>query len=643
MDTRAEKLARLWEPHVAHLLEYLSQRAHEPVLAAERSPEGRLKIVWANHAAGKQAGRPEADLEGVSLFSLLTEETHPRIIEELREQVRSGVFGRSEIVLSSPDARSRMLQLTLDPVDAEANLWLCYLRDEQPRIEAQRALLLEQERFSGLLRTMDEGALFVDAEGAVQRLNRRAEQITGWRESEARGKPGREIFPLCYEDDEECDDEPLQRVIKTGVADGESEQMVLITRSGQHKRLRLRTAPIFGPRSDVVGAVAVFDDISQRVPGEKELIKSQRLESISLLAGGVAHDFNNILTGILGNISLARQCAGYEKRLDSILKSAEKAANRARDLTQQLLSFAQGSAPSKSRVALEELIQECARFMLSGSNCTFTFAATDDLWVAEVDPGQISQVFQNLMINAIQAMPEGGEITIAAENQRCETEDSLPLSGGNYVKITISDQGTGIDPGHLGRIFDPYFTTKETGNGLGLATVFSIVRRHEGCIDVESTPGKGATFTLFLPAIPGARRTRKSVEARIAKGRGRVLVMDDEAMVQQIAGDMLTHLGYEVGFADNGQQALEKYQLARDTGLPYDIVLVDLTVPGGAGGLKCLQLIREVDPQARIVVSSGYSNDPVILRAKDYGFNGSVLKPYNIQQLSWALKEALKK
>jgi signal transduction histidine kinase/CheY-like chemotaxis protein len=377
---------------------------------------------------------------------------------------------------------------------------------------------------------------------------------------------------------------------------------------------------------------------------EAELLRTGKLESLGLLAGGIAHDFNNLLTVVMGNLSLARLDPRMEPESVSSLRDAEKAVVRARDLTQQLLTFAKGGAPVCAAVALPDVVREVAEFALRGSHSRCQFALPDDLWPANVDKGQIGQVVQNIVINAVQAMPAGGVIDIALENDPVGAELSQVLAPGRYVKLTISDHGPGISQEDLPRIFDPYFTTKRQGSGLGLATVHSIVKKHLGHVSVESAIGRGTTFRIWLPAAtsaPDSAVAPAAMAPAAAPGPVRILFMDDEEMVLQVGGAMLRRVGHEVTAVKDGEAAVKEYSRARQAGRPFALVVLDLTVPGGMGGRQTMEQLLKMDPEVCAIVSSGYSNDPVLSDYQAYGFRGMVSKPYEIADLAHAIERVL--
>ncbi|MFZ2948338.1 MAG: ATP-binding protein, partial [Desulfuromonadaceae bacterium] len=387
---------------------------------------------------------------------------------------------------------------------------------------------------------------------------------------------------------------------------------------------------------------AIVRDITERRAMQEERIKSQKLESLGVLAGGIAHDFNNILTGIMGNISFARKFIDESHRSSKILEQAEKASHRAADLAHQLLTFAKGSQPIKKTVSVRQIVEASASLVLHGSNARSVITIPDNLYAIDADEGQLSQAFNNIIINAAQAMPDGGTIAIAAENVTMDPANMFSLAAGNYIRITFTDTGCGIAAEDQKKIFDPYFTTKPSGNGLGLASVYSIVSKHGGHISVRSTAGTGATFDMLLPAGNRNRiESRTETTAAEAGEHNSLLVMDDEDTIRDLASGMLGDLGYRVKTCGNGVEAIALYSAAMAAGTPFSAVIMDLTVPGGMGGKEAAQHILRIDPQARLVVSSGYSNDPVMADYSRFGFCATVAKPYGMAGIAGVLSRVL--
>ncbi|MDO9531064.1 MAG: PAS domain-containing protein [Deltaproteobacteria bacterium] len=385
----------------------------------------------------------------------------------------------------------------------------------------------------------------------------------------------------------------------------------------------------------------VFFDITERKIFEEERLTFSKMESLGVLAGGIAHDFNNILTVILGNINLAMLDLPVEYGGQEILTEAEKACFQAQSLARQLLTFAKGGAPIKELVAIEPLIRESVTFACRGSAVRGEFTLPDNLWALEVDPGQINQVFRNLIINAIQAMPGGGTIKIQAENLVLAAESDLPLSPGKYVKISLQDQGGGMPAGYLAKIFDPYFTTKQKGSGLGLATSYFILKNHHGHIAVESKPRVGTTFTLYLPAVDQKISPSSEAKMKLYSGKGKILVMDDEDLVREVVGKMVAYLGYEANLARDGAEAISIFTEAQKSGQPFDAVILDLTVPGGMGGKETIENLLKIDPKVKAIASSGYSDDPVMAEFHKYGFSAIIPKPYRVMEAGKILHDII--
>ena len=515
------------------------------------------------------------------------------------------------------------------------------VKDITERKQMERALAAERERLAVTLSSIGDGVIATDAEGKVTLLNKLAENLTGWSQEKAVGKPLNQVFCTINEKSRRPCENPVEKVLEIGKFFNIADNTVLIARDGTEKAIADSAAPILDRHGKIVGVVLVFRDVTEKRQLEQELQKTAKLESVGILAGGIAHDFNNILTAILGNITLANIYAKSENKVSNRLKDAEKACLRAKDLTQQLLTFSKGGEPVKKPISIAMLAKESATLSLSGSNTRCKFFIPSDLWLVEADEGQINQVINNLLINADQAMPEGGIIEIHCENIVIEANGHLPLTQGNYVKILIKDHGIGISKDHLSRIFDPYFTTKHKGSGLGLATVYSIIKRHGGHIRIESEVGIGTIFHIYLPATEKRQKILQKETAKVARGAGKILLMDDEEMILEIMNKILRELGYEVEFARDGNEAIDLYKKARVSGHPFASVIMDLTIPGGMGGKEAIQKLREIDPDVKAIVSSGYSTDPVMSNFRKYGFCGVLTKPFKIKELGETLKEVM--
>jgi len=374
----------------------------------------------------------------------------------------------------------------------------------------------------------------------------------------------------------------------------------------------------------------------------------RQLESIAALSGGIAHDYNNLLTAIMGNLSLALETMDSSAEVTHLIENALAASRIAKTLTRTLITFSKGGLPATSPTDIVRLVENTAAFSLSGSNIRCEMASASGIWSAHIDAQQIGQAIHNLMINAAESMPSGGTVTIRFENTTLDSPNT-PLPSGDYVHIAIKDHGVGIPGENIDKIFDPYFSTKakgeQKGTGLGLSISHSIIARHGGDITVRSRTGIGSTFHILLPASkappktePPEKEAAPSVQPdKPIAGRGKILVMDDEAMILELAGNMLEHLGYEVDFAEEGDTALRKYKAAFASSAPYDAVILDLTIKGGMGGEETIRRLKQIDPSVKAIVSSGYSENPVVASYADYGFCEVVAKPYEMVEFSQKL------
>ena len=387
----------------------------------------------------------------------------------------------------------------------------------------------------------------------------------------------------------------------------------------------------------------IMVDITVEKRLTEELLNARKLESVGMLAGGIAHDFNNTLMGILGNLAIAKNRLEEDHSAHTRLVEAEKAALRAKGLTQQLLTFSKGGAPVRRMTSIEGVLRDTVQFALSGSNVEGTVEVSPDLWAADIDEGQISQVIENLALNAAQAMPTGGNVRIVAENVELGARSGVPVRPGRFVRIRVIDDGPGIDGELIDRIFDPYFTTKKDGNGLGLATSYAIVQKHEGHLGVRSEVGRGSEFAIYLPAGELEAHTDDESAPATSARAGHILVMDDDELVLDAVGTMLHGFGHRAQFARSGEEAVSLYRQAMEAGDRFDLALLDLTIRGGFGGEEAMKKILATDPSAVGVVSSGYSDSPVMSDATRYGFRDHLAKPYQPSELERLLAKLLPK
>ncbi|HOY65771.1 MAG TPA: transporter substrate-binding domain-containing protein [Candidatus Ozemobacteraceae bacterium] len=498
------------------------------------------------------------------------------------------------------------------------------------RREAEKALLDQKERLAVTLACIGEGVISTDLSGRILIMNATAADLTGWKPEEAAGKVLSEVFP-----------------IRTGTS-GHRQRSEMTDRRGRRLRISSAMAPITDAGGSQIGTVIVFQDITVQEEIERELQRAQKLESLGILAGGIAHDFNNILTGILGNVSLAKALLPSGTDAFRFLAEAESSISTARGLTRQLLTFARGGLPHKRAQAVTHLIEDAAKLVMAGSSIRLLLDIAPDLHMLEVDEGQFGQAIQNLVINARQAMPSGGTIRVSAHNVTVAQDGTAPegqsvmrpgqlLEPGSYVRLSVVDEGCGILPENLPHLFDPFFTTKSTGHGLGLSTVYSIIERHGGHITVESRPGEGSTFHIYLPATARQPLPQEEAAPLPAGGVGTILVMDDEQAILSVMQGILSHLGFESTGVPNGEAAIEACRQAIEANRPYRLAILDLTIRGGMGGNEARKRLHELDPNLKFVVASGYSNDPILADHASHGFCGSLRKPFTMADVQAVL------
>jgi len=598
-----------------------------------------MHIVSCNRRFQQMFPNPEKEIKGRSCLEVVGSEsdTCPAYEEMMRT-------GTTAVVPDLP-LQGRHYSIVASPVrDHDGNIVravLLYL-DITDLIGARAALAEEKERLLITLASIAEGVIATSIDGCVTLMNRVAESLTGWELKHAVGKPICEVLSLLGDKELNSCTDLLRNALQNENRVERLDNTMLVTHDGEERLISLSAAPIVGQDEAVAGAILVFRDITNEKKLEEEIFKSARIDSLGLMAGGIAHDFNNLLTTVLGNINLTSLSLQNQPDLQQHLAQAEKACLKARDITHQLMTFAKGGAPIKKIVSIADLVQEDVEFSMRGSDITSEIRIDDDLWLAEVDKGQISQVLNNLIINAKQAMPQGGKITVRAKNFHLPERNPVPLEPGDYIQIAVSDEGMGIPPAHLNRIFDPYFTTKQTGSGLGLASSYAITKKHGGHLGVYSRLGEGATFTLYLPAVVNAKPADTD-EAALQEGslNAKVLIMDDDESIRNLVGQLLSRLNLPFATASDGSEAIELYKAAKNNGAPFDVVIMDLTVPGGMGGAEAMTALLEFDPAVKAIVSSGYSTDSAMAEHQKHGFKAVMPKPFELRTLVNTIKEVL--
>ncbi len=506
------------------------------------------------------------------------------------------------------------------------------------RLRVENDLRNAEEKYRGIFENAVEGIFQVTVDGRFISANPAMARILGYDSPEELIQSVSDVARQHYVYPERRK-EFVRLIWENGVVQGfEAEQY---RKDGTKIWVSLNARPILNEDGEIAYIEGILMDITERTRTKQELLKVEKLQSIGALAGGIAHDFNNLLTAILGNISAVKPALGVDHRGFQRLTEAEKACLRAKGLTKQLLAFAKGGAPIKRTIPICEVLKDAAELALRGANVRCEITAPDDIRPVEVDADQIGQVFSNLVINAQQAMPRGGVIEITASDVNISAHDGVGLPAGSYVRVDVKDRGPGIPEEHLSKVFDLYFTTKPKGSGLGLATAYAIINNHGGAISVDSKPGDGAVFHVYLPASTGEVTVADVREGTVITGKGRILLMDDEEAIRVLAGELLTMLGYESEVAADGMECIAKYRDAMARGASFDAVILDLTVPGGMGGKSALDYLRALDPHVKAIVSSGYSDAPVMANYREYGFSGVIPKPYDVAELSRVLSVAV--
>lgn len=515
-----------------------------------------------------------------------------------------------------------------------------YLRDITEQKLLETTLTEERELLLVTLRSIGDGVIATDKNGKVILINQTAERLLGWTQKEAFGKPLHKVF---YVIDNETNRtyEDLAAITINNNKTIQLNAVMLISKDLKKIYINSNCAPIKSVSGESIGAVVVFQDITAKLRTDTELIKTEKMESLGILAGGIAHDFNNLLAVILANLQLAQIKLERGNDIKKYLNETIETTRKASELTKQLLTFSKGGAPIKQPASIGDLIKDTVNFCLTGSNLKCIFKISEDLKTVEIDAGQISQVLNNIVINAKQAMPKGGLIEVYSDN--IVIENDIRYKPGQYVRLIIRDHGPGISQENLSKIFDPFFTTKPNGSGLGLATSYSIIKKHDGYIEVESTEGAGASFLIYLPASDSQPKRSQLGTDLNRTGNGKILLMDDEETIRKVVGEILTYFGYQVVSAKEGNEAVAIYKSAFEKGHPFDVVIMDLTIPGGMGGQEALTHLLAINPKVKAIVSSGYANDPIIADYQKYGFAGVVIKPYKFDELNEILAEVLSK
>lgn len=595
-------------------------------------------IVEANLTGADLLGTPRSELLHRPFANYIAVEDQEIFREHRRRLGTSKTRGSCELRL-----RRGGLIVQLDSVYVSGpDNWHCRttVSDISLLKRTEQALRASEATFAGMVETVPALIVLLDTDGRVLLFNRACEDLSAYRREEVLGKNLLDV--LVPRDRRRATMECLRSIVAHAPGARTPHESPWRTKSGEERMIEWRCTMLPGRPGEDARILSTGIDVTERQRTQAELLKTSKLESVGLLAGGIAHDFNNILTAILGNLYLAKLSLDSGNAVYQSLGDAENACLRAKGLTQQLLTFSRGGAPVKKVFSLPPLLNETLALAMTGSSIVSALSLPPDLWPVAADEGQISQVLHNLLLNAQQAMPGGGRIEVRAENVALEGGGNTDLGKGRYVRLSVMDQGVGIEPDDLTRIFDPFYTTKPKGSGLGLTTSYWIVKKHGGQITVQSKPGDGTTFAVYLPAAnAGEIELAAAAPEQTHSGGGRVLVMDDDPSILNLVKKILVQAGYDTECVHDGERAIERYRQARDHGRPFDVVILDLTVPGGMGGKETLAKLREVDPRVKAIVSSGYSTDTVMAEFERYGFAARVEKPFRVTELQQKLQQVM--
>jgi len=619
-----------------------------------------FKVVWVNQALERYFGMRREEVVGKDKRQLILKQIKHNFEdpEGFAERVLATYDNNTYIenfechMLSSDKREGRWLEHWSRPIRSGiysgGRVELYY--NITDRVRTEELLRESEERYREIVEETDDLITRVDSEGQFIYVNHVAEKIFGINTDQCFGMSA---FDFVHPDDRERTKAEFTGWIRNRLRSVTIQNRQVNKITGEVYYMFWTSNLHYDEKGSLTGINGIARDLTKYKKLEEELLKAKKIESVGILAGGIAHDFNNLLSVIMGNIELAKDDIKLEAEALDFLKEAVNASLQAQELTKQLITFSKGGAPIKRIGSIEDLVKETTNFALSGSKVKASFFLPHDLWFVEFDEGQMKHAVKNVIDNAVEAMHDGGFIDIRAENFKISLEtieQGLKLHQGKYVKISIRDYGAGIPEEHLPMVFDPYFSTKEMGvqkgMGMGLATTYSIIDQHNGYIAVESEIEIGTTFTLYLPAHEKDIKELEPIPtpkpAKPAIRTGRILLMDDEEMIRNLGRQMLIRVGYDVELAKDGVEAIELYQKAMDSGKPFDVVILDLTVKGGIGGRDAVKKILEINPQAKAIVSSGYSNDPVITHFREYGFIEALPKPYTVKDLSDALNKVTK-
>ena len=598
------------------------------------------KEFYGSRGAVNIYGMGNKPLDMTTVQNVPLPEYRPLLDKEMSDLVSRGSKYDITFRIRRPDDGEIRIIHSQAEYDKSENTVFGIIHDITEYREAQDAITREKERLDVTLHSIGDGVITTDEKGCVQLINPIAEKMTGWTSADAIGRPLPEVFHIVDEDTRQACPNPVDLVSESGEIIELASHTILLSKDGRELIIADSGAPIKGKDGQIIGTVLVFRDTTEKQMLLNQMQKAEKLESLGFLAGGIAHDFNNLLTGIYGYLEMARS-SNEDSTVRTYLDSAFKVYKRTVHLTRQLLTFSKGNQPDKKTEDLASLIRDSAGFSLSGSSVICQLEIQEDLYPCSFDRNQIGQVLDNLLINAKQAMPDGGRIILSAENTQISPDSKLSLPPGGYVCVSVKDFGHGIPKDVLPKIFDPFFTTKEPGTGLGLATCYSILEQHDGAIDVKSDK-TGATFRFYLPAVKESTLNNTETKRKGFVSGGKILVMDDEEYVREILRFMLESMNFTVYEASDGENFLSILEDSKARGITFDAAILDLTIPGGMGGVETVKNIRAIGYNLPIFASSGYSEDPVMASPGSFGFTDSISKPFQKEDLSEMLSRHFK-
>ncbi len=629
---RAELALRESEARFRELAESL------PTTVCEVNERG--EILFVNQAGFDAFGYTRADFrKGLNVLQMLVSRDHARAQENMRRVLRGERLGGVEYTAKRKDGTTFPVIIRSDPLVRGDKIagFLAIVVDITERKLAEEALRQSEEKYRTLFESAPEAVFLFEMDGTVIDCNEAAAKLIG--------VPAEKIIGHHVGDFAGFDGESAERALGVFAGAGRGEEVAAaelrLTPHGRESRWIEVYPTLVNIGADTRAIQVIACDITEQRRMQEELLRAQKLESIGILAGGIAHDFNNLLGAVLANVSLAQKYSESKTTVSERLRDARDALARAQNLAQRLLTFSKGGTPIKRTISLHGIVAESVTLAAKDSNVQCQVSIPDDLWPVEADESQIYQVINNILTNAVQATPDGGMVTVRAENLPASMGGSLPVSQCDCIRLSIEDHGAGIPQEHIPKIFDPYFTTKRQGLGLGLATAHAIVSRHRGHISVDSEPNAGTTFHIYLPAAK-ERTSETPVATGIpAQADVRVLVVDDDELMLQAAAAVLRDLGHDAALAHDGDEAVELYRRALDSGNPFDVVIMDLTIPQGLGGKEAMVRLSEIDPGVKAIATSGYTDDPVLAAFEDFGFQGILRKPYAVEDMGSVISRVL--